>query len=289
MRVSTLLGLLAVTLLLPAASAQTDKTSAGAAVLPSSSRLAPDNDNFADATVVTEAGEYLSSTIDATSEVGEATAACVGPTDDSNQSVWFVFASADGSPVILDTDGSAVAPPGVPGQFTDTIMSLYTGSSLSTLVSIACNDDDPTNTLPGDFTSQILTPALTAGTTYYVRVSSFPALRINGEVRLLIDGEVTAPVSSEIGADALGSRLSVAPNPLQSAARASLVVGVSQDVSVSVYDALGRQVATLFDGAAVAGQTLDLRLDAAALPTGIYVVRALGTSLDLVQRVTVAR
>ena len=109
-------------------------------------------------------------------------------------------------------------------------------------------------------------------------MSSFVGgVRLNGEVRLTVDGEVAGPVSSESGADLFGSRLSVAPNPIRSAGATTLVVGPSQDVSVSVYDALGRQVATLFDGAAVAGQTLALRLDAAGLPAGVYVVRARGT------------
>ena len=272
-----------------AVSAQPAKTDPGTAAAPAASFAPPANDNFASATPIPAAGEYLSSTIEATPEPGEPVVSAACATSDSGQSVWFAFRSVDGTFVTLDTDGSVVAPPGAPGQFTDTILSVYTGSSLSTLTSIACNDDDPENTLPGDFTSALVDVPVTAGTTYYVRVSSFNASRRNGEARLTVVGNVSAPTAGEDGADALGSRLSVAPNPLVTAGTVSLTAGTAQDVRVALVDALGREVRVLLSRPMAAGQQAAVAVSTAGLPAGVYVVRATGAAMDLTRRVTVVR
>ena len=214
-------------------------------------------------------------------------------TDDSNQSVWFAFRSTDGTPVILDTDGSAVAPPGAAGGFTDTILTLHSGNSLASLRTIACDDDDPTNTVPGDFTSRIVSPTLASRTTYHVRVSSYGrqglSTRYNGEVRLTVTGNVSSPTASEEGADAFGSRLGVGPNPMAASGRVSLTVGASQDVRVALFDALGREVRVLLSQPVAAGQRLDVPVTTAGLRSGLYVVRATGATVDLTRRVTVVR
>jgi len=88
---------------------------------------------------------------------------------------------------------------------------------------------------------------------------------------------------------ALAGALAVSPNPVRGAARVRLSVEAAQSVTVTVFDVTGRRVATLFDGAVGAGQSLDLGLDAARLPAGVYAVRATGTSIDATQRVTVVR
>ena len=236
---------------------------------------------------------YVSSTIEATLETGEPVVPASCATGDSGQSVWFALRSVDGTPISLDLDGSAVAPPGTAGQFTDTILSVYSGSSIAALTIVGCNDDDPTN-VPnsGDFTSQLdFTP--TSGTTYYIRVSSYGgpdvSLRYNGEVRLTVGGNVAAPTAAEVGADAFGSRLSVGPNPMAAAGRIALTVGQSQDVRVALLDALGREVRVLAERSVAAGQTADVAFSTAGLPTGIYTVRATGARLSLTQRVTVVR
>ena len=293
MRLSTLLRSSAVfALTATTAFAQTDKTGGPAGAPAAATLAAPANDNFADATVITAAGQYLSSTIDATTETGEPTIPTSCGSDDSGQSVWFRFQSVDGTAVTLDLDGSAVAPPGADGQFTDTILSVYTGSTLATLATVACNDDDASNTAAGDFTS-LVTFTPTSGTAYYVRVTSYGgagiSLRYNGEVRLSVTGNVAAPTAAEVGADAFGSRLSVGPNPMAAAGRISLTSGQAQDVRVTLVDALGREVRVLAVRAIASGQTADIPVSTAGLPAGIYVVRAAGARLNLTQRVTVVR
>lgn len=546
--------LCALTLLLSAGAptwAQTAKQSSVPSVefKPEASATAvPTNDDFANATPITDPGILTGTNVGATSEPGEPRVPAACASSETGLSIWYTFVSGDGSPVTFDTDGSlATSPPASPGAFLDTIVSVHAGSSLATLTQIACNDDDPTNTTPGDFTSRVTTPALTAGTRYYVRISSFnggagtTVDRSTGSVRLQAIGNFSLPSgpslvagpsplafgATEIGAtpartititnngttditisaityagsadftatgttpgvlapgatqevtityaptsagtdagtltitsnaptspividimgfanatstippgttvggptwarpntvgtgasgsctvatttsgsatayatqpmtvtaagaytvttnyagnspafdgylflyrapfnpadpclnlvglnddfsidgapatqgsrianaaltvgdyvvvvtgfrntaagtytgtvvgpaavtfgtvsgegtpEAARAALSASPNPVRSAATVRLSVEQAQDVSVSVYDALGRQVATLFDGAAAAGQTLELRLDAAGLPAGVYVVRAHGASVDLTQRVTVVR
>ncbi len=68
------------------------------------------------------------------------------------------------------------------------------------------------------------------------------------------------------------------PNPFNPSTRFSLSVQKSQNVRVDVIDMLGRTVATLFDGSAVAGERHEMHFEAINLPSGVYVYRALGES-----------
>lgn len=85
------------------------------------------------------------------------------------------------------------------------------------------------------------------------------------------------------------SRLAVAPNPVVGSAQIDLTVATTQDVRVALYDALGREVAVLFDRTMTAGQQAYIAMTTTSLPSGVYVVRATGTDLSLTQRVTVVR
>ena len=69
-------------------------------------------------------------------------------------------------------------------------------------------------------------------------------------------------------------RLSAArPNPFSDATRLELTLDAPTDLTVSVYDALGRRVSLLHEGELRAG-TYSLRVEAGALPPGLYLVRA---------------
>ena len=69
-------------------------------------------------------------------------------------------------------------------------------------------------------------------------------------------------------------RLSAArPNPFTSATRLELTLDAPTDVTVAVFDALGRRVSLLHEGELRAG-TYALRVDAGNLPPGLYLVRA---------------
>ena len=78
--------------------------------------------------------------------------------------------------------------------------------------------------------------------------------------------------------------LSVAPNPSRGDARVRFSLPAATDVSVEVYDLLGRRVATLAQGSRSAGaHTLDLPTSVAA---GTYLVRLQAGAEQRVQRIT---
>jgi len=69
---------------------------------------------------------------------------------------------------------------------------------------------------------------------------------------------------------------SLRPNPTTGTARFQLSVRRDQAVTVDLYDALGRHVRTVFDGAVASGRTRDISVDGAALSSGVYLVRIAG-------------
>ncbi|HLA62817.1 MAG TPA: TonB family protein [Rhodothermales bacterium] len=78
------------------------------------------------------------------------------------------------------------------------------------------------------------------------------------------------------------------PNPARDHARVILTLDRGEEVAVAVYDALGRRVATLHDGPLTAGAHA-FTLDAHALASGTYVVRATGSSFAATTRAVLAR
>ena len=137
--------------------------------------------------------------------------------------------------------------------------------------------------------AQIAGQALTAGT-YVLVVTGFG----NGSAGTFA-GTVVGPsaaifaVAGEGTASNGRASLSAAPNPFQGTATVRFTTATAQDVTVSVYDVTGRQVATLFAGAVAADQEVAASLDGSQLPSGVYVIRATGSDLNLTQRVTVVR
>ncbi len=63
------------------------------------------------------------------------------------------------------------------------------------------------------------------------------------------------------------------PNPFTSQTRLELTVDAATDLTVAVYDALGRRVALIHEGAVRPG-TYSLRVQAADLAPGLYLIRA---------------
>lgn len=96
------------------------------------------------------------------------------------------------------------------------------------------------------------------------------------------------------GVEALVDGLDVSPNPTAGLALVRVSVAEpAQTATVAVYDALGRRVSVLHDGALAAGSHR-LAFDASSLPAGVYVVHirvatAEGGTWTDVRRVTVAR
>src|SRR5690606_34891676 len=86
---------------------------------------------------------------------------------------------------------------------------------------------------------------------------------------------VTGPLTTAVEPDGDASGFGLAPaQPNPAAARATLAyrLPTPQHVRLAVYDALGREVAVLVDGARPAG-THEVVFDAGALPGGVYMYR----------------
>ena len=79
------------------------------------------------------------------------------------------------------------------------------------------------------------------------------------------------------------------PNPFQEESVLRLQLDESQQVSVRVYDILGREVALLFEGIVAAGVTQPVVFRRADLPGGKYFVHARGERFWDIQIVTVVR
>ncbi len=114
----------------------------------------PPNDNFANALnypVTQSTAVTVNST--ATTEAGEG----------NFRSVWYAFTSPTSTTYVIDTVGSFST---VNGNDIDTILTVYTGTSLTGLAPVVTNDD-----FAARFVSQVVLDAA-AGTTYRIRVAT---------------------------------------------------------------------------------------------------------------------
>lgn len=120
---------------------------------------APGNDNFADATELTSLPASVSqSTVGATIQTpDEPKSSCSGSIS-MGPTVWFRYTPSVNINLMADTVGSDV-------DF-DTVLSVYTGSTLASLSEVACNDDNM------DVGSLVAFPAI-AGTTYWFQVGGY--------------------------------------------------------------------------------------------------------------------
>ncbi|HEX6625989.1 MAG TPA: hypothetical protein VF064_19890, partial [Pyrinomonadaceae bacterium] len=126
---------------------------------------APANNNFASAQVITgDEGRIKSSNWLATKELGEPSHA----QDPGGKSIWYKFQAPGSGKVYFDTMGSTV----------DTVMSVYTGTSVSALTLVANNDDADASA--GVLTSRVGFGAV-AGTIYYIAVDGS-----NGEAGTIV-------------------------------------------------------------------------------------------------------
>ncbi len=84
-------------------------------------------------------------------------------------------------------------------------------------------------------------------------------------------------------------QLSTYPNPVRQQAIVELAVQDRQDVSVRLFDVLGRRVATLHSGPLPAQELRRLRLDVSStgLTSGTYSLRATGEDFAATEQITV--
>ena len=82
--------------------------------------------------------------------------------------------------------------------------------------------------------------------------------------------------------------LPVYPNPTAGEANVRIVAGHSQRVQVAVFDVLGRQVGSVFDGS-ITRSGVEIRADISNLPSGTYVMVAKGEQAIASQILTIVR
>jgi hypothetical protein len=134
---------------------------------------APANDNFANRLVLSGTSITVTGTnVNATKEAGE-------PNHGGNaggKSVWYSWTAPSTGVVSIDTHGSNF----------DTLLGVYTGTSVAALTTVASNDDDPA----GGTTTSKVTFATTAGTTYQIAVDGYGG----------VSGSITLNLSFSAGA-----------------------------------------------------------------------------------------
>jgi len=112
----------------------------------------------------------------------------------------------------------------------------------------------------------------------------------DGNVELGAYEGTGSPVSSEDGASVTGAIALAAayPNPARGRSTLVLTLDSAERVEVAVYDVLGRRVARLHDGPLASG-THPFTVGDAALPAGLYLVRAASAAGTVTRRVTIVR
>lgn len=91
----------------------------------------------------------------------------------------------------------------------------------------------------------------------------------------------TGPVAGAFG-------LTAGPNPTDAVTTVRFTLDRAQSVRVALYDALGREVSVVADGAFAAGTTA-VQLDAGALPAGVYVLRLEAEGGSTARQISVVR
>lgn len=79
------------------------------------------------------------------------------------------------------------------------------------------------------------------------------------------------------------------PNPFNPEATVRFAVRDSAPVTLTLHDALGRQVSTLYNGTPEVNQTLSVQIDGKDLPSGLYLVRLTGRDFSASQPVTLLK
>ena len=105
------------------------------------------------------------------------------------------------------------------------------------------------------------------------------------------DGAISysAEVEVEVGMTEAYRFGAAYPNPFNPQTRFTLAIQQSQHVEVAVMDLLGRRVALLHQGALDGGQAHTFTFEASALPSGVYLIRAMGEHFSTAQTVSLLK
>ncbi|HYE96936.1 MAG TPA: T9SS type A sorting domain-containing protein [Rubricoccaceae bacterium] len=130
-----------------------------------------------------------------------------------------------------------------------------------------------------------------ANTYSYVASGLAPGTHVFRLRQVDYDGTTAMLPEVEVTLEVAGTHLlsNAYPNPFNPQARFELAVARTQEVEIGVYDALGRQVATLFNGTMEANQNHAFTFEANNLPSGLYVIRAVGETFSDARSVTLLR
>ena len=145
----------------------------------------------------------------------------------------------------------------------------------------------------GDYHLAAGSPAIDAGVAAYQGADA-PANDLDGNTRSQGKGwdvgayegadEMPTGVASSVETPE-GYVLSAAyPNPFNPQTQFTLAVNQRQRVTVAVYDALGRRIASLHDGVLAANTVHPFAFDAGSLPSGLYVIRVSGETFAAARR-----
>ncbi len=96
-------------------------------------------------------------------------------------------------------------------------------------------------------------------------------------------------VTVEVTLDEAFTWSKVAPNPVSGTGTLSIRVRETQDVTVELFDVLGRRVRALHSGTLEAGSSHQMTVDGSRLSTGAYLLRVTGEDFSDTQRITVVR
>jgi CSLREA domain-containing protein len=139
---------------------------------PCAPAAAPANDSFANAQGLTLGSDVHGTTIGATTEPGEPLS-CT-PSGRSSpvpygSTVWYKLAAASSGTLVVTTEGSDF----------DTVLAVWTGSSVSNLTQAGCNDDTFGGQKAGDTASTVQVP-VTSGQTYYIQAGGYDSCAASG-------------------------------------------------------------------------------------------------------------
>jgi len=106
-----------------------------------------------------------------------------------------------------------------------------------------------------------------------------------------VDGStsLTDVVTVEVALDEAFAWTRVAPNPVAGTGTLSMQVRETQEVTVELYDLLGRRVRTVHSGALQSGRRHQVALDAGDLAGGAYLLRVDGENFSDTQRVMIVK
>lgn len=106
-----------------------------------------------------------------------------------------------------------------------------------------------------------------------------------------LDGTATVhdPVAVELEMKEPLRLAAPAPNPVSGQATLSFAVKESQTATLRLYDALGQEVATVYEGTPTAGESQAVQFEATDLASGMYFLRLRAGSHVRTQRLTVVR